>query len=195
MFFHPRSYRQHIGVEDNVLRTEAHLFRQDAIGTATYFNLPFVSICLPFLIKSHDDNRRAITLDGTGTFDKDRFAFFQRNGIDNAFALHAFQSGKYHIPLGRVYHNRYARDIGFRCDEVQEGGHLLNSIQQTVVHIDVNHQRSVLHLLAGDGQSFLVFFFINQPKELTRTCHITPLAYVDEIDFGRNFQQFQARKP
>ena len=76
MFFHPRSYRQHIGVEDNVLRTEAHLFRQDAIGTATYFNLPLVGIRLPFLIKSHDNNRRAILLDRTGMSDKGIFAFF-----------------------------------------------------------------------------------------------------------------------
>ena len=76
MFFHPRSYRQHVGVEDDVLRPEAYLLRQNPVRTATHFYLPLVGIRLPFLIKSHDNNRRAILLDRTGMSDKGIFAFF-----------------------------------------------------------------------------------------------------------------------
>ena len=49
-------------------------------------------------------------------------------------------------------HYRHARDIGLGGDQVEERRHRLLGIEQTLVHVDVDHLRAVLDLLARNRQ-------------------------------------------
>lgn len=88
-----RSYRKHIRVEDDVFRRQTGLFGQKLVGARADFHLALIGIRLPDLIKGHDDNRRTVIVDEPSLLEKLLLAFLQRNGIDDRFALHAFQAG------------------------------------------------------------------------------------------------------
>ena len=150
MFLNTRSHSQYIRVENDIMRIKIHLFCQYFISTGTDFNLTFKSICLSFFIESHHYNGSSQFFYQTGMFYKYLLPFLQRNRIDNGLSLQAFQSGLNDFPLGRVNHDRYTGYVGFGHDQIQESSHLLPGIQQTVIHIYINHQSTVFHLLASD---------------------------------------------
>ena len=150
MLFNTSSHSQYIGIENDIMRIKAYLLRQYFISTGTYFNFTFKSICLSFLIKSHHHSGSSQFLYQTGMFYKFLLPFLQRNRIDNRFSLQTFQSGLNDFPLGRVNHDGYTGYIRLGHDQIQESSHLLPGIQQTVIHIHINHQSTVFHLLAGN---------------------------------------------
>ena len=76
---------------------------------------------------------------------------------------------------------------------MEEGLHFFLGIEQAIVHVHVDDQRAVFHLLTGNAQSFFVILFIDQAKKLARTRHITSFTYIDELHFFRLFEQLQAR--
>ena len=76
--------------------------------------------------------------------------------------------------------------------------HLCLRVQQTIVEIDVEHEGSILHLLAGYLYCFLIALFLNQSQELTGTGHVTALADIDKPHFsgegeGRKTRERQQR--
>ena len=58
--------------------------------------------------------------------------------------------------------------------------HLPTGIEQAIVHIDIQHHSTVVHLLAGNLQRLFVLPLGNQPQELARPRHITPLPHIDK---------------
>ena len=167
MLFNTRSYGQHIRVENDIFRSKPYLIYQNAICPFAHLNLATVRIGLPLLVKSHDDDCRSKLLHLTGVRYKDLLSFLQGNRVDDTFSLHTFQSGTYHFPLGRVNHNGHTGYFRFRSHQIQEGSHLLCGIQQAIVHIHVDDQSAVFHLLAGYRQSLIVFLLINESQKLT----------------------------
>ena len=167
MFFDTRSHGQYIRVENNIFRCKSYLIYQNTICPFAYLNLTTVRIGLSLLIKSHDDDRRSKLFHLTGMCHKDLFSFLQGDRVDDTFSLHTFQSGTYHFPLGRVNHNGHTGYFRFRSHQIQEGSHLLCSIQQAIVHIYVDDQSAVFHLLAGYRQSLIIFLLINESQKLT----------------------------
>ena len=194
VFLDTCSNSQYIRVEDDIVRIKAHLFSQDAISTSAHFNLTFVSICLTFLIESHDYSSSTQLLYHSGTFYKNPLSFLQRNGIDDRLSLQTFQACLYDFPLGRVYHNRNTGNLRFGHDEIQESLHFFLGIQQAVIHIHIDDQGSIFYLFTGNTQCFFVVLFVNQAEEFTGTSHIASLTYIDKTDFGRLFQTFQTRQ-
>ena len=77
-------------------------------------------------------------------------AFFHRDGIDYGFAGDAFQTGFDNVELGTVDHHRHAGNIRFGRDELQEGGHRLDSVKQAFIHVHVDNLRAVFNLLTGN---------------------------------------------
>ena len=195
MFLNSRSHSQHIGIEDDIIRIKADLLRQDTIGTRTNFNLPFKRISLSLFVESHHHRCSSQLLNQTGMFYKFLLSLFQWYGIDDRLTLQTLQSGFYHLPLRRINHHRNTCNIGFRHHQIQENSHLFLGIQQPVVHIDINDQSTVFHLLACDAQCLFVFLFVYQTKELTGTGHVAAFAYIDKIDFGCLLKQLQPREP
>ena len=92
VLFHAGCNGQHVRIKNNVFRKEPDFIDQQAIGTVGNGNTAFVGSGLPFLVETHDNNGCTKAFDFTGMGQEDRFALFERNGIDNALALHAFQA-------------------------------------------------------------------------------------------------------
>ena len=195
MLFDTRRYSQYIRVEDDILWTEIHHLSQNPVRPFADLYLPVKGISLPFFIESHHNDCRTVLLDQAGVFDELFFTFLQGDGVDNTFTLHTLQSGEDNLPFRRVNHYRNPGNIRLGSHQIQESSHFFGRIQQTVVHIHVDNLRSILHLLAGNGQRLIVFLFINQPQELTGTCHVTAFAYIHEVDGRTYLQQFQPRQP
>ena len=124
-----------------------------------------------------------------------RLTLLQRDGVDDALALHTLQSRLDHLPVGRVDHHGHTGDIGLCSDTVQEIHHLRLRIQQTVVHIDIYHERSVSHLFAGYTECLVVVSFLNQSEELARTCHITTFAHIHKLHLGCEVKPLQTAEP
>ena len=166
MFLHSRSNGQHIRIENDVMRIEAHLFCKQTIGSLAHFYLAGISIGLPLLVECHHHHGGTEATDAAGMMQKHLLAFFQRNGIDDTLALQTLQSGLDHIPFRRVDHDRNAGNFRLRSQQIQESDHLLTGIEQSVVHIDIEHQSTVFHLFAGDAQSLFIFLFVDESQEL-----------------------------
>ena len=195
MLLHTGGHRQHIGVEDDVRRTETHLVDQQAIGPLADGNAAFVGIGLSLLVESHHHHGSTQATDEAGMLQEKGLPLLQRNGVDNGLALHALQSGHDDVPLRGINHHRHTGNLGFGSNQIKKGRHLLAGIEQTVVHVDVDYLRPVFHLTAGNAESLLVILFIDQPQELARAGHVAAFAHVDKVVFGLHLQQFEAGEP
>ena len=184
VFFDTRGHGQHVGIENNIMRIKSYFVHQDMISPFTDLNLAAEGIGLSLLVESHDDDSRSELFHLAGMRHKHVLPFLQGDGVDNAFTLHTLQPRTNHFPLGRVNHKRHTGNFRFRSHQIQEGGHLFCRIQQSVVHIDIENQCPIFHLLAGDGQSLLVFLLVDESEKFPRTCHVAAFPYIHEIDFG-----------
>jgi len=119
-------------------------------------------------------------------------ALLQADGVDDALALDALQTGFDDAPLGRVEHDRHAGDVRFAGNEVQEAGHGRLGVEHPLVHVDVDHLRATLHLLAGDVGGGGVVAGQDELGEAARTGDVGTLADVDEVGLRRDDQRLQA---
>ena len=91
VFVHARADSQHVGVENDVGRREACFLREQSEGTLTNLDAPLIGVGLPLLVKSHHDDRCAISSQLFCVRQKGFLALFQRDRIDDALALNVFQ--------------------------------------------------------------------------------------------------------
>ena len=192
VLFHARSDGQHIGVEDDVQRIHPYLFGQYLVGTLGNFDAALITGGLPFLIEAHHHHGSTIALHILGVTDEHFLAFLQRDAVHDALALDAFQSGHDNLPFRRVEHHGHTGYLRLGSYHVKEVHHLRLGVQKAVIHIDVDDKGAVFHLLAGNGHGFLVLLFLNQAKELSRTCHIATLTHVYEMNLGSHIEGLQS---
>ncbi|MND47723.1 hypothetical protein D3C80_386240 [compost metagenome] len=121
-------------------------------------------------------------------------AFFHADRVDDALALDAFEAGFDHFPFRGVDHDRYAGDVRFAGNQIEEGHHGLLRIEHPFVHVDVDHLGTGLDLLQGDFQGFGVVVLADQPGELGGTGDVGALADVDEQRAAIDGEGFQARE-
>ena len=126
---------------------------------------------------------------------EDLFTFFQRDTVNNTLTLQTFQARKDDVPVRRVNHDGYGGDVGLCSDGVKKIHHLRLRIQQTVVHVHVDDQRTVSHLFAGNADGLVVLFLLYQSEEFARACDITTLTHIDEVYFRGDVEQFQTTQP
>ena len=122
---------------------------------------------------------------------EDFLAFFQRDGVDNALALSTFQAGKNDIPLAGVNHYRHLRDVGLGLYKIEEDGHLAGGIEQSVVHINIDDQGAVVHLLPCYLKGLVVVLLFYKTQELTAAGNVTTLANIYKRYLGSEFQFLQ----
>ncbi len=202
MFLHTRGNGQHIGVEDDIERVHAYLVHKDAVGTLRYFYAALVGSGLSYLVEAHHHTGGSVTHDVSGMGDKHLLAFLQGNRVDNTLALHTFQAGKDDLPFRGVDHDRHLGNLWFCRYHVEKMSHLCLGIQQSVIHIDIDHRGSVRHLLACYTQRFLIILFINQTKELPATSYVTAFSNVNKATCVNrqlyavvHLQEVQSRQP
>ena len=107
-------------------------------------------------------------------------ARLERDGIDDAFALDAFQAGFDHAPLRAVDHDRQARDVGLAPDQMQEARHGRFGIDHSFVHVDVENVRAAFDLMARDRERGFEIAGQDQLREFWRARDVGPLADDDE---------------
>ena len=85
------------------------------------------------------------------------------------------------FPFRAVDHDRYGADIGLTCNQPQVLGDRGRSIEQSIIHIDVNDGSAALNLIAGDFDRFLKLLLADQAGEFATSGHIGALAHHQEV--------------
>ena len=190
-----RGHGKDVGVEDDVLWRHAHHVDQQVIGTLADGDATLISVGLPLFVEGHHHHGSTEAAYLAGTSKEWLFALLERYGVDHALALYALDGCGDDLPLRGVHHDGHAGNVGLRGDEVEEMHHLLLGVEQAIVHIDIEQLGSILHLVAGDGECFVIFLFVDKSKELARAGHVATLAHVDEVALGSHLAQFKSREP
>ncbi len=181
-----------VGIEDDVLGRETHLLDQHAVGARADLGLARQRVGLALFVERHHHGGGAIAADQRGLAFELGLAFLHRDRIDNALALDALQARFDHAPLRRVDHDRHARDLGLAGNQVQEAHHRRLAVQHGLVHVDVDHLRTVLDLLAGHAQCVFEAAVEDHAREGLGSGHVGAFADVDEQRAGFEPQRLQA---
>ena len=165
MLFHTCGNRQNIGVENNVERVHAHTTCQQRVCALRYRYAPLVCSGLPLFVEAHDHHGSSVPHHIAGMAEKHFFSFFQRDGIDDTLTLQTFQSCQNHLPVGGVDHDRHRGNIRFGGNDIKKGDHSRLCVDKRIIHVDIDDQRSVGHLLTSHRNGFVVFSFLNQSQK------------------------------
>ena len=145
-----------VRIENNVLRRELCALGEQVITPLANLDAARKGIGLSLLIKGHHHDRRAIATNESGLFKEALFAFFERNGIDDALALEATQARLQHRPLRRIDHDRHPSDVGFGRDQIEELRHRRSAVEHSLVHVDIDDLGPRLDLLFANRQRGIV---------------------------------------
>ena len=99
-----------IRVENDVFGREA-IGDQQLVGAFADFRFAREGVRLAFFIKGHDDHGGAILTGQACLTQEFGFAFFHRDGVNDALALNALEARFNHRPLRGVDHDRYTRNV------------------------------------------------------------------------------------
>ena len=156
VLLHAGGHGEYVQVKDDVLRREAHLLGEDAVGPV-HDGQPSVDVIgLPLFVKGHHDHCGAVIVACGRLLAELLLALFERDRVHDAFSLHAFEPRLDDAELRRIDHDRDPRDVRFALQQVEVGDHGLLAVQQRVIHVHVQHLRAALHLLAGHAKRLFV---------------------------------------
>ncbi len=187
-----------VGVEDDVLRGEVDFLGEEAVGAGADIDSALVGIGLASFVEGHDDDGGSVFSDEGCLFEELGFSFFEGDGVDDSFALEAFEAGFDDGPFGGIDHDGHSRDVGFAGDEVEEPAHGGFAIEHAFVHVDVDDLGSVVDLLTGDVDGFLELVVEDEFRELGRTGDVGTFADIDEVGAfldGEGFEAGEAGSP
>ena len=77
MLLDPRCDREHVRVEDHVLRGEAGLVHEEAVGALADLDLALGRLGLALLVEGHHDDRRAVAADAARVLEEGLLALLQ----------------------------------------------------------------------------------------------------------------------
>ena len=180
MAFNAGCHCEDVGVENDVGRRKLGFFREQAVGSGTYFYASLEGVCLSFFVESHDDNSRSHCFDEFGACEERLFAFFEADGIDNSFSLQAFERGFDDFPRRRVDHDGHASRCIVVGQHSEKCGHFRFRVEHGVVHVDIDDLRPCFDLPSCSGNGFSIVFFINETKEFSASGHVASFADADE---------------
>ena len=175
---------QDVGIENDVIRIEADLVHQDAVGAFADADLLLITRGLAVFIEGHHHHRRAVAHDVAGVFPEDFLAFLERDRVHDALALQALEAGLEDLPLRGVHHDRHLRDVRLALQQLQEARHHRLAVDEAVVETDIDHVRAVLDLLAGHLHGGLEVAGAHELRESRRTGDVGALADHQEALFG-----------
>ncbi len=178
VFFDACGDGEDVEVEDDVFGGEVDFFGEEAVGALG--DGDFICACggLAFFVEGHDDDGGTIAADEFGLVEEFFFAFFEGDGVDDAFALEAFEAFFEDVPFGAVDHDGDAGDVGLGGDEVEEAAHAGAGVEHAFVEVHVDDVGAVGDLLAGDFDSFVEFVFFDEFAEAGGTGDV--VAFADE---------------
>jgi hypothetical protein len=153
---------------------KAELVHEQAVGARADADLFVAGGGLALLVEGHDDGGGAVAQEERAA-EELGLAVLERDRVDDALALQAFQAGLEHAPLRGVEHHRHARDVGLGGDEVEELHHRRLAVDQRLVDVDVDDVGAVLDLLramarqASQSPALRAFANLGEPVMLVRS--------------------------
>ena len=129
------------------------LLGQQLVGALADRHLALDGVGLALLVERHHDDGGAVAQHLLGVLQERRLALLHADRVDDGLALHALEAGLDHAPLGAVDHDRHARDVRLRRDQVEERRHRLLAVEQAFVHVDVEDLRAVFDLLRATASA------------------------------------------
>ena len=91
-----------------------------------------------------------------GLLEEIGLALLERDRVDDRLALGAAETGLDDGKVGRVDHEGDLGNVGLGGDEVDKLGHGRDTVEKTLVHVDIDDLGAVLDLLAGDREGLVV---------------------------------------
>ena len=186
-----RGDREDVGVEDDVLRREARLLREQAICAAADLDLAVGGVCLALLVERHHYGGRAVLPDASRQLEERGLALLEADRVHDALALQALEPRFYHLPLGGVDHHRDPSDVGLRRDQVEERAHRLSRVEQSLVHVHVEHLRAARNLLPRHLDGGLVVAGLDELGEAGGAGDVGALPDVHEQCVGPDHERFE----
>ena len=104
---------QHIWIKYDILCRKTHLVYKNIIRPLAYLNFSFKCTCLTLLVKCHNHSSSSVSPNQFCTSFKLFLPLFQRNGVDNRFALRTLQAGFKYRPFRRIDHYRQTGNFRF----------------------------------------------------------------------------------
>ena len=164
VFGNARRHGQHVGVENDVFGRKS-VVGQQLVGPLRHLDLAFAGVGLPPFVEEHHHGGRTETVYLRGAAQELRLALLERYGVDHRLALRRLESGCEHLPFRRVDHHRHAGDLGLRGHQVEERAHRRGTVDQPVVHADIDDLRPGIDLRAGHRKGLFVVALADQPGE------------------------------
>ena len=180
VLLHTRGDGKHIGVKDDVERIHAQSLHEQLVGALRYLDAPLVGSGLSLLVETHHHDGRPVAHHVARMREEHLLALLERDTVHNALALAALQSRHDDIPLGGIDHHGHLGYLRLGRNHIKEVDHLGLGVEQTVVHVHVDHSRPVGHLLASYTEGLLIILFVNQSQELPAASHVATFTYVYE---------------
>ena len=128
---------------------EADIFGEYPVGTLADGDLALDGVGLAALVEGHDDDGGAVSPDDARLPDELVLALLEGDGVDDALALEALESGLDDVEAGAVHHDGDAGDVGLGGEELEVALHGCLGVEHTFVHVDVEDLCSVFDLLHG----------------------------------------------
>ena len=181
VLIHAGSDGKDVRIKNNVLRWKTYFARQQIVRTRTNLNTTLCAVGLALLVERHHYNCRAVPADQPRLLEEHLLTFLEADRVDDSLALHAFETGLDDRPFRAVDHDRHARDVRLRGDQIQESHHRRLGVEHALIHVDVDDLRTVLDLLQGDRQRLLVLIVLDQLGKTRRAGNVVSLSDVYEI--------------
>ncbi len=166
-----------------------------SIGACADRDLAFDGVGLALLVERHHDHRRAVVAAHPGLGEE-----LARSPslieIELTTGLPCTHSSPASITsnFDESIITGHAGDVGLGGDQVEERHHRLTRVEQTLVHVDVDHLGAVLDLVAGDVERLGEVAVLDQPAELGRAGDVGALADVDEGDVVGERERLEPRE-
>ena len=181
-----------VRIENDVLGREADLIDEDAIRSLADADLVFVSRGLALLVEGHHHRGGAVLFDLRGAFFELRLAFLERDGVHDALALQALQTGLDDLPLRGIDHDGHLVHLRLGLQEDQKLRHHRHAVDEALVHADVDDVCAALDLLTRDGDGFFEFVFLDELREFRRASHVRALADHEVVRAGAQHIRLRA---
>ncbi len=186
------SHSEDVRVENDVFGWETHFLREEIVRPPRNLDLPIGRVGLALLVECHDDHGGTVPACRTCLLEELAFSLLQGYRVDHTFALQALQSCLDHLPARGIENDRHAGDVGFACNELEEPHHSRLRVEQTFVHVDVDHLRAAGNLLPRNIDRRLVIALSDESGEAGRSGDVGALADVHEERLRSYHQRLQA---
>lgn len=183
-----------VGVKNDVLGREADFIDKDVVGALADAALVLVSGGLALFVKGHDDDSSAVVEDVLGIFSEGVFAFFEGDGVDDAFALEVLESFFNDLPFRGIDHDGNGLDVGLGLDEIEEARYHGLTVDEAVVEADVDDVCAIDDLLAGDFERGFEVSTLNEFTEARGASDVGAFPDHEEVFVGRVIVGFGSGK-